>query len=70
MCERTAFAVGYSNRTFLTIGHEAVAIVGIVVVQTAVGVDDMDIVGIPGVGGARPPMRRRQHENSYFPKGC
>ena len=51
---------GYSKRTFLTIGHTAVSIDGIVVVQTTVRIDNLDIVSVPRVSRAHPPIRRRQ----------
>lgn len=43
----------------LTIGGEAVRIVGIVVVQRTVRIDMAHIVGVPRVRSTQPPIRRR-----------
>ena len=43
----------------LTIGGEAVGIVGIVVVQSTVRIDMAHIVGVPRVRSTQPPIRRR-----------
>ena len=43
----------------LTIGGEAVRIVGIVVVQRTVRIDMAHIVGVPRVRSTQPPTRRR-----------
>ena len=51
--------VDYLILAFLTIGGDAVAIKGIVVVQRTVCVHNADIVRVPGVGRTEPRVTRK-----------
>lgn len=55
MCERTALAFRLLESGILTIGHEPVGIVGIVVVQAPVSIHVADIVGVARVRSTEPP---------------
>jgi len=59
LCERTAFAKRLLETDYLTIGGEGIGIVGIVIVQTTIGIDITDIVSVPRVRSTHPPIRRR-----------
>ena len=61
---------GLLETDYLTIGGEAVSIVGIVVVQSTVRVDKAHIVGVARVRSPLPPIRRNSLVNSDYPLLC
>ena len=59
MCERTALAFRLLESGNLTIGGEAVGIVGVVVVQAPVSIHIAHIVSVAGGRGPEPPENQR-----------